>query len=400
MIGTERNGQNYMKSAISNAIDAISAELWEINEYMYQNPELGYEEKLACEKLAAYLKSKGFSVETGVAGLPTAFQAVYDSGKPGASVAFLCEYDALPDIGHGCGHNMVAVMGAGAGIGLKSVIEETGGKVYVFGTPAEESHGGKVVMTDAGLFDGMDFCLMLHPGPHSEESGEGLAMNAFEFNYHGKSAHASISPEQGISALDSVIHLFNGISTYRQFITNDARIHGVITDGGKAPNVIPDFASAKFYVRATTREYLDELNKRVLEIAEGAAKMTGATVEIKSCENSFDNLISNSAMSQAWCKNMRELGLGEISPAVRVMGSSDIGNVSQRVPTIHAFIGMDEPTFVWHTKEAADFSVGEKGRDKIIRGAKSLAYTGFDLLTDEQLAQKVKMEFSRRTERQ
>lgn len=384
-----------MKSQISHAVDAIKEELLGINLYLYSNPELGYKEYLACEKLTSYLKNRGFCIEKNISGLPTAFRAIYDSGKPGASIAFICEYDALPEVGHGCGHNMVSAMSIGAATGLIDVVNEYGGKIFVFGTPAEETDGGKTIMVESGVFDEIDFCFLLHPGKQSEESGEMLAMDSWRFDFHGKSAHASTSPEEGINALDCVIHLFNGINSFRQFIKDDVRIHGIICDGGKAPNVIPDFASAKFYVRADSRAYLNEINKHIFSIAEGAAKMTGAAVKISSYENSYDNLKSNSVMSKIWRNNMHELGFDEIFPPTKTMGSSDVGNVSQRVPTIHPYIDMGDSSLVWHTKEMADSTITEIGHSRIISGAKSLAFTGFELLSDNKLAQEVRNEFSR-----
>lgn len=382
-----------MKEIISRAIDAAKAELCEISDFMYHNPELGCEEFKACQKLTALLKSNGFDVETGTAGMETAFKAVYDSGRPGASVAFFCEYDALPDIGHGCGHNIIGTIGVGAGIGLKSVINETGGRVLVFGAPAEETIGGKIVMAEQGLFDDIDFGLMLHPDAKTAESGSMLAMDSWQFDFRGKPAHAAAEPEKGISALDAVIMLFNGINAYRQFLKSDARIHGIVHNGGAAPNIVPEYASARFYVRAQTREYLEEISRRIFDIAEGAAKMTGAAVEISKFENSFDNLTSNTAMSKAWRENMRMLGFTEIDPPKSEMGSSDIGNVSQKAPVIHGTIDLGDPELIIHTREAAALTITDTAHDRIVQGAKSLAFTGYDLLADPELASRAKKEF-------
>lgn len=383
------------KTAISRIIDEKKEVLCGISDFLYRNPEIGYKEKLACGKLTSFLENEGFNVEIGVAGVATAFTALYDSGKPGASIGFLCEYDALPEIGHGCGHNIIAAIGVGAGAGLKSVIDETGGKVLVFGTPAEETGGGKSEMDEAGLFDGIDFAMMMHPNAVTVESGTSLAMDAWQFEYFGKAAHAAGCPEEGISALDAVIHLFNGINAFRQFLKSDARIHGIINNGGAAPNIVPEYASARFYVRAGTRSYLDKINKHVFEIADSAAAMTGATVKISKFENSFNELVTNVPMSKAWAENIRALGI-EVSPDPRsAMGSTDMGNISTKVPCIHPYIDLGEPAVIGHTKDMADRTVTDIAHSRIILGAKSLAHTGFDLLTDKELAQRAVAAFKK-----
>ena len=213
----------------------------------------------------------GFTIERGVLDIPTAFIATYDSGKPGPVVAFLAEYDALPELGHACGHHLICMMSIGAAIGLKAVLNETGGSIRVYGTPAEETKGAKVPMAAAGLFQDVDIALMAHPYYAYEKSGESLAMDAIQYEFFGRSAHAAAQPYEGINALDAVIQLFNSINALRQQIKSDARIHGIISEGGKAPNIIPDYAVARFYVRSASRTYTNELVQKVLHCAEGAA---------------------------------------------------------------------------------------------------------------------------------
>ena len=381
------------KSIISKAIDEKKKAICDISDFLYHNPEEGFKEKLACEKLTSFLKNEGFAVQTGVAGVETAFTAVYDSSKPGASIAFLCEYDALPELGHACGHNVIAAIGIGAGAGLKSVIDDIGGKVFVFGTPAEETGGGKFEMIEAKLFDSIDFAMMIHPNPVTAESGGSMAMDAWQFEYFGKTAHAAACPEEGISALDGVIHLFNGVNAYRQFITSNARIHGIINNGGAAANIVPEYASAQFYTRATTRPYLNEINERVFEIARAAAAMAGAKIKISKFENSFDNMSTNLPMSKAWAENVRALGLEVAPEPYTISGSTDMGNVSTIIPCIHAYVDLGESTVYWHTKEMADRTITDAAHDRIIIGSKSLAHTGFDLLTDSNLAREAKAAF-------
>ena len=234
-----------MKEQLLQISEELKQRLWEMSDYIHDHPELGNQEFEAVNTLTSFLKEHNFSVEVGVAGLETAFTAVYDSKKPGLSVAYLCEYDALPDLGHGCGHNMIGVMSAGAGVLLSKIIDEVGGKVYVFGTPAEETNGAKVTMAEAGLFNEMDAVMMVHPDGYTTESGTSLAMEALQFDYTGRPSHAAASPENGINALNAVIQLFNGIDALRQHVKSDVRMHGIITNGGVAANIVPEHANER-----------------------------------------------------------------------------------------------------------------------------------------------------------
>ena len=292
-----------MKEQLLQISEELKQRLWEMSDYIHDHPELGNQEFEAVNTLTSFLKEHNFSVEVGVAGLETAFTAVYDSKKPGLSVAYLCEYDALPDLGHGCGHNMIGVMSAGAGVLLSKIIDEVGGKVYVFGTPAEETNGAKVTMAEAGLFNEMDAVMMVHPDGYTTESGTSLAMEALQFDYTGRPSHAAASPENGINALNAVIQLFNGIDALRQHVKSDVRMHGIITNGGVAANIVPEHATAQFYIRAATKEYLAVVKEKVLNIAQGAALITGTTVEISNYELSYDDLKTNQVLSNAFNEN-------------------------------------------------------------------------------------------------
>lgn len=269
-----------MKHTISSAIKRHQASFVELARFIGEHPELGHEEFLASARLTEALTLHGFDVQKAVLDLPTAFLGVYKSEKPGPTVAFLCEYDALPDIGHACGHHLIATMGLAAAVGLKAVIDEIGGTIRVYGTPAEETKGAKVDMAAAGLFDDVDFALMAHPYNAYERSGTSLAMDAILFEYFGKAAHAAASPHEGVNALDAVIQLFNAVNALRQQLRSHARVHGIITDGGKAPNIIPDYAAAHFYVRANDRPYTDEVVGKILQCAEGAALATGCRDQV------------------------------------------------------------------------------------------------------------------------
>jgi amidohydrolase len=214
-----------MKDLLKNYLDTIQNRLWEISDTLYHHPELGDQEYESSKRLIEFLEEHNFVVEKGIVGRPTAFRAVYDSKKDGPTIAYLSEFDALPEVGHGCGHNMIGTMSAGAGVTLSKVVDEIGGRVVVLGTPAEETNGAKVPMSEQGIFDDIDAAMILHPGDESYESGESLAMDAIQFDFRGRTSHAAASPEMGINALDAVIQLFNGINALRQHVTSDVRIH-------------------------------------------------------------------------------------------------------------------------------------------------------------------------------
>lgn len=383
-----------MKDLLNKHLQDIQSRLWEMSDYLYHHPELGDQEYESMKLLAGFLKEHKFTVETGIVGRPTAFKAVYDSKKEGPAIAYLAEYDALPGVGHGCGHNMIGTMGVGAGVLLSKVIDEIGGKVVVLGTPAEETNGAKVPMAEQGIFNEIDAAMILHPSDESYESGLSLAMDAIQFDFRGRSSHAAASPEMGINALDAAIQLFNGINALRQHVTSDVRIHGIIKEGGVAANVVPDKAVAQFYVRAKDRNYLNEVVQKVKNIAQGAALMTGAEVYIDNYELSYDNMITNEVLSQLFTKNLLSAGVKEVKKAKDSYGSIDMGNVSHVVPAIHPYIGLDSPGLVAHTKEFADTTITENSHSILSKGALALALTGFDLITNKAELEKVKMEFA------
>lgn len=383
-----------MKDYLKETSKKIEKQLVDMSNHLYENPELGDEEYESMKLLVDYLESHQFEVKTGIVNRPTAFKAVFKSEKPGPTIAYLAEYDALPGIGHGCGHNMIGTMSVGAGVLLSKVVQETGGTVVVLGTPAEETNGAKVPMSEQGIFNDIDVAMILHPSDQSYESGDSLAMDAIQFAYTGKSSHAAASPEEGINALDSVIQLFNGINALREHVTTDVRIHGVISEGGQAANIVPDRAVAQFYIRAAEREGLNSVVDKVTRIAEGAALMTGATLEVSNYELSYDNMITNKALSQAFSNNLSSVCDQPIIPAKLDYGSIDMGNVSQVVPAIHPYIGLHKKGIVAHTTEFAEQTVTEEGHHALIKGALALAQTGYDVITDHQLLEKIKTEFN------
>ncbi|MBM7705824.1 amidohydrolase [Chryseomicrobium aureum] len=385
-----------MKEQLQRHLEEIQQDLWSMSDHLYHNPELGDQEFESMTLLTDFLARHDFQVEKGIVNRPTAFKATYDSGLPGPTIAFLAEYDALPGIGHGCGHNMIGTMGVGAGVLLSKVVADTGGKIYVLGTPAEETNGAKVDMAEQGVFEDIDAAMMLHPADESYESGDSLAMDAIQFDYTGRPSHAAASPEKGINALDAVLQLFNGINALRQHVQSDVRIHGIITEGGKAANVVPEFASAQFYVRASERAYLNEVVEKVKAIAHGAAQMTGATLEMHNYELSYDDMQTNHTLSKRFTQNLLAVGTETVHPAKDSYGSLDMGNVSHVCPSIHPYIGLDSPGLVFHTQELADLTITDNSHHVLSRGALSMALTGFDLLSDAELMRQVKAEFAQK----
>ena len=377
-----------MKNRIYNEGQLIKERLAEISDYIYNNPELGNQEYKAVEALTTFLKEHDFEIEAPIADMATAFKATFDSGKPGMTIGYLCEYDALPKIGHGCGHNMIGAMSAGAGVALSKVLHEIGGKVIVYGTPAEETNGGKVILAEAGVFDELDAAMIVHPDGETRASGSSSALYPIRFIYKGKTAHAASCPEKGINALNSVIQLFNGIDALRQHVTPDIKMHGIITKGGVAANIVPDEAIADFYFRASTKERVTEVIEKVKKIAEGAALMTGATLEMERYELPYDDLNTNETLSEMFNSNLRELGITDIKEAKATGGSSDIGNVSYVAPTIHPYIGITDCPMVGHSVEMANATTTSKAHDRLLIAALAMAYTGYDVIVKNESLRK------------
>lgn len=385
-----------MKAAIFSRIDHVSQHIRGIAASIGSRPELGNEEYFACQTLTDALAGYGFRIERNILGLSTAFVAELDSGKDGPTVAFLAEYDALPGIGHACGHHLICSMSVAAAVGLAAAIGGFGGKIRVYGTPAEETNGAKVLMAEAGLFRDCSFALMAHPYSAYERSGSSMAMDALRFEYRGRSAHAAANPEDGINALDAVIQLFNGVNALRQQTAPHARIHGIIANGGTAPNVIPDYASAEFYVRAATRAYTNALVERVKKVAEGAALQTGCSLEVSNYELSYDELRTNETLSEAFTRSLIELGVApeEIRPGTD-QGSLDLGNVSLQCPVAHPFVKVTDGGYALHSVEFRDAAMQDRAFDGMLLGAKALAAAAYDCASSPETLRAIREEFQR-----
>jgi len=382
-----------LKSDTWHNLDTIAPRMKEIALAIGHRPELGHEEFFAAELLTSELESRGFQVTRGVLDLPTAFIAEYRSEKPGPIIAYLCEYDALPDLGHACGHHLICTMSMAAAISLMPAIDLYGGILRVYGTPAEETSGAKVPMAEAGMFDDVDAAMMAHPYYTYEESGTSLAMDAVQYEFHGKAAHAAATPHEGVNALDAVIMLFNAVGALRQQVQSDARIHGIIVSGGKAPNIIPDYTCARFYIRSATRSYTTQLVERVRACADGAALQTGCTLTVSNYEYSYDELRTNEALSQLFNHNLFDLGVDqEELTNGKDNGSIDLGNVSLRCPAIHPYVKVTDEPHRLHTPEFRDHALKEQAFTYMMIGAKALAGTGYDLLSKPEALRAVRGE--------
>ncbi|MFD5849546.1 M20 family metallopeptidase [Cytobacillus pseudoceanisediminis] len=388
-----------LKEAIKKNVEGNKELYLSASHQIHATPEIGNEEFFASGLLSGILEKEGFEVERAVAGHETAFLARKKSDKPGPSIAFLAEYDALPGLGHGCGHNIIGTTSVAAAIALSKVIDETGGEAVVFGTPAEEggpNGSAKGSFVKHGLLEGIDAALMVHPSNHSRLTSSSLAVDPLDFEFIGKPAHAAASPEEGINALDAVIQLFNGINALRQQLKDDVRIHGIITHGGYAPNIIPEYAKARFFIRATTRTSLNEVTRKVKAVAEGAALATGAKLNVIAFQNEVDNLLLNKTYDQVFKEVIEDLGETVVEGDRDGIGSTDAGNISQVVPTIHPYIKIGADDLVAHTVPFREAAASVKGDEALITGAKGLALTAFQLVTDQELLKSIKQEFLER----
>lgn len=390
------------------AVDEAHDELVSISLDIHSHPELNYEEYHASALLADTLERHGFEVERGVGGVETAFRGTLQGAKgDGPTVAFLVEYDALPGIGHGCGHNLIAISNLGASLGAKAALDDVPGRIVVLGTPAEEGGGGKIKLIDAGVFNDIDIALSSHPSSNRTtiptdiplDENWSLALVGYRFVYRGKAAHAATVPHEGVNALNAVIQLFNGIDAMRQHLKDDARVHGIITDGGRAANVVPDRAEAHFMLRSADRHYLDVVEEKVHAIARGAAEMTGAELEVLPTNPRYENVRPNAALSAAALANADAAGLSvnESPPGTGKGGAStDFGNVSQRIPSYYTRFAVSEEPVPGHSIAMTEAAKGDLAQSNAIAVAKLLAMTACDVLTNPELLKAAQEEFKAR----
>ena len=382
------------KSAVARRVEALRPQLTHLAIKIHDNPEPGFKEFKASRWLTAFLENKRFAVERGICDMPTAFSACYGKGAP--RVALLAEYDALPGVGHGCGHNLICTIAAGAAVASRKTVDAYGGSVIVIGTPAEELHGGKVTMAERGAFGDIDAALLVHPETFDAATSNALACQNLTVEFFGKAAHAAAAPERGINALDAMILSYNAIAALRQHMRSTARVHGVITHGGDAPNVVPEHSAAEFIVRAADDAYLDELEQKVLNCFAGAAKATGARLEYKWDDIRYATMRSNMTLAKLYADNMKTLGREARIPAAGPgFGSTDMGNVSRVTPAIHAMVAIAPRGVGIHSPDFARAAVSEAAFKGMTDAAKAVAMTIIDLLGSPDKLRQVKEEFNR-----
>ena len=390
-----------LKKAVCDRVDRLATNLIAASDHLARNPEVGYREFETVALLRRLLEEQGIASEIGVAGLPTAFRADLPGRKARPCIAILAEYDALPGIGHGCGHNIIGVAAVGAAIALGGVMDSLPGSAVLFGTPCEESTtegaGGKVPMVRQGLFDRVDAALMIHPHTRNMMSVEStLAARGFDMEFLGRAAHAAAAPHKGINALEAVIQTFNSVNALRQHLKPDVRVHGIITAGGKAVNIVPDYAACRFRIRAISVAGRDRVVEKVLRAAESAARSQGATFRYHESTNPYDNFVPNSHLNVVFRANLRALGLTmDVEPPGEGKGSTDYGIVSQRMPAACAYLAIAEPEIGLHSPEFAAATLSEAGHRALLNGAKAMAMTVIDLLMDPSLLAAARDEWSR-----
>jgi amidohydrolase len=385
-----------LKQQVCDEVDRRADVLLDASHRIHARPELGFEEHHAHELLSSILEDSGLDTERAAFGIPTAFRASAGAGA-GPRIAVLCEYDALPDIGHACGHNVIATAGLGAALAAATVVESAGGRLAVFGTPAEEGGGGKILMARRGAFDGVDAALMVHPADADLLAMSTIAIQQLAVAYEGKSAHAAAFPWEGRNALDAAVLGYVNVAALRQHIEPTERIHGIFTKAGERPNIVPREAAAHWYVRSPTMASLETLKARVLTCLEAGAVAAGCTMTHDWNDFPYAEVRDNHAMLQAFAANAKQVGRPMADPATghRVVGSTDMGNVSQLTPSIHPMIQVAPMGVPIHSPEFTQYAGGVEGDRAVLDGAKALAMTVVDLWTDAAVLAAAREEFAR-----
>lgn len=380
-----------LKRRVCDYLDELTPRLVQMSHQLHANPEIAFEEVESMKLLADAAEASGYAVARGIAGLDTAFVAESSRGQ-GPTVAFIAEYDALPGLGHACGHNIIGSAATGAALALQAIRDEVEGTVKLIGTPAEEGGGGKVIMAEHNVFDDLDAAMMIHPGTKAMTTRTTLASNKIKFEWFGKPSHAAASPERGINALDACIQTFNNINALRQHLKSTVRIHGIITHGGDAVNVTPEYTSALFSVRAAGSDYSFEVLQKVIACAEAGALAAGATMKYDHTMH-YAQRIANPTLARLFGDNISGLGETVYEPSPNEpMGSSDMGNVSQLVPSIHPYVTIARPGTGGHTEAFAEASASAWGDQALIRSAKAMAMTAVELLTQPETMAQAKAE--------
>ena len=385
--------KNKIKEMAKEAIEQKEEELWALSLYLWDNPEYNFNEYKSSKAVSELLESYGFLVDRGICGLDTAFCGRYDSGKPGPHIGFLAEYDAVPGMGHSCGHNLMAAMSVGAGAGVKQVIDELGGKLSVYGTPAEEGGGGKVIMLNRGAFKELDAAMILHSANETVVNDISYSVTDLIVEFRGKKAHGATWPDEGISALDPLILLFQYINGQRLRWNGRGTILGVITDGGREPISIPDFTQAKFTVRSFDQRFKETILKEFLEAGESIARMTKTVFRYEQEGYTYEDIRNNPGLEALLEENFTKLG-ETVMPRRKELGigSTDVGNITHVIPALQSYVKV-VPELRGHTKEFEEACKSEAGKKAVLTGAKALAFTALDLLASDKEMELVKKSF-------
>ncbi|HEV8334886.1 MAG TPA: M20 family metallopeptidase [Candidatus Polarisedimenticolia bacterium] len=382
-----------LKEEIVRLAATLSDDLFSFSRALYDDPELSLEEHRAAARLAELLSGGGYQVERGVAGLPTSFVAAGGGLLPGPRIGILAEYDALPGVGHGCGHNLIAASALGAGLILGRLRERLPGEVRIIGTPAEETVGGKALMVREGVFRDLDAAMMIHPGTEFRVHTTSLACQSIQIVFEGKASHAVAAPDRGVNALDPLVQLYVGIDAMRKGLTPEVRIPGVIVEGGKRANIVPDRAVGRFSVRARNRTAVGAVLDRIVRMANSLSAAGGARVVVTRIDEAYDEMLTNRVMADLFKENLRSLGVETNDAPRERMGSLDMGNVSQVVPSLHAYVAIVPDTGALHTREFAEATVSESGRRGLLLAAQALAMTAVDLVTQAEAVPAARREF-------
>lgn len=382
-----------IKNEIEQTIDNKKEELWELARYLWENPEYYFKEYKSSKAVWELLEQYGFEVEKGICGLDTAFHGIYDSKKPGPHIGFLAEYDAVPGMGHSCGHNLMAAMAVGAGAGVRSVIDRLGGKISVFGTPAEEGGGGKVIMLESGAFRDLDTAMIIHSASETVVNDISYSRTDLIVGYYGVGAHGATWPEEGISALDPLLHLFQYINEQRLRWNGRGTILGIITNGGEDPIHIPDYCQAKFTVRSFDKKFKEQILKEFLEAGLSIGGMTGTRFQYEYDGYTYEDIRNNKELEKLLEKNFTDLG-ETVMPRRKELGigCTDVGNITHVIPALQSYVKV-VPDLRGHTKEFEEACGSPAGKKAMLAGAKAMAWTAADLLFSCESMEKVKQSF-------
>jgi amidohydrolase len=381
------------KTQVIAEIELQSQKLWEISTTLFNDPEIAFTEHRACKSLTDALNLYGYKTEIGVGGLDTAFRATYgENNSP--KIAILAEYDALIGLGHACGHNLIAAAAIGAGIALASLQPRLPGQIQVIGTPAEEGGGGKILLANAGIFNDIDSAMMFHPASKNMVLRPSLASSKLKLEFYGKASHAAAAPEEGINALDALILTFNNINAMRPTLGPKDRIAGVITNGGEAANIIPAYSAADFSIRSLSAKRRDVLIEKVIACAQAGAQAVGCQLKF-SILLGYKDIIPNHILADLFKSNLESLGRIVVDPEPdERMGSTDMGDVSHLVPSIHPYLAIAPENIAGHTLEFKEYCISEAGKAGMLDAAKAMAMTTVDLLSNPGLLSKAKDELT------